>query len=214
MKFTEKTISILKNFSQINESIYFTKGNVIRTCDKGKAVYARAEIEENFEKNFAIYEIPRFLSIMSLLNNPEITLRDTNLIMSSGKQSIQYNYADPSFITYPPSKDINFPESIADFDITAEQLNSIIKACSILQVENIIFTGSNGVITVQSRNAKGNENDSFNIEIGETELEFTAIFKTERIKLIPNKYTVSLTNSGISRFKSDDVTYWIAPESK
>ena len=49
MKLTPNTITILKNFSSINPSIYIREGNTIRTIAVSGNIAAVAEIEEEFE---------------------------------------------------------------------------------------------------------------------------------------------------------------------
>ena len=211
MKLSEKTIKVLKNFSIINQSIYFRKGNVLRTCDTGKSIYARAEIDESFTCDFGIYDLPRFLSTLALFNDPEINTFDNYLTISSGKNTIKCVYASPDVIVYPAAKEISFPEVVDEFDITNDQLNNLNKACSVLQTTEIIFEGKDGVITVQSGTSKNPTSGTFSIEIGETDADYKIIFSPEKFNFIPATYKASLTNHGISRFVSEDVTYWMAP---
>jgi hypothetical protein len=48
MKLSEKTLSLLKNFSGINQSILFKKGNKLRTISVMKNILAEVEVEEDF----------------------------------------------------------------------------------------------------------------------------------------------------------------------
>ena len=61
MKLSEKTVNLLKNFASINQSIAFKKGNTLRTMSVMKNILAEAEIEEEFPKDFAIYDLVQFL---------------------------------------------------------------------------------------------------------------------------------------------------------
>ena len=58
------------------------------------------------------------------------------------------------------------------------------------------------------------EPKDFSIELGETNDKFQLIIKTENLKLLPQKYSVTLSSKGISKFEGDDVRYFIAIESK
>ena len=62
MKLSEKTIALLKNFSSINQSILFKKGNVLRTMSVMKNILAEVDIEECFPQDFAIYDLVQFLN--------------------------------------------------------------------------------------------------------------------------------------------------------
>ena len=66
MKLSDKTINLLKNFSDINQSILFKKGNKLRTISVMKNIMAEAEIQEDFPKDFAIYDLTQFLSLIHI----------------------------------------------------------------------------------------------------------------------------------------------------
>ena len=70
MNLSEKTFNLLKNFSTINQSILFKKGNTLRTMSVMKNILAEADIEENIPQDFAIYDLVRFLNGISLFEEP------------------------------------------------------------------------------------------------------------------------------------------------
>ena len=73
MKLSEKTVNLLKNFAGINQSILFKKGNKLRTMSVMKNILAEAEVEEEFPKDFAIYDLVQFLNGVSLYTNPQMS---------------------------------------------------------------------------------------------------------------------------------------------
>ena len=214
MKLSDKTIQILKNFATINQSILVCPGNILKTVTPLKTVVAQATVAETFEQEFAIYELPRFLGTISLFSDPEFTFQEKYVTISSGKQRVNYTYADASMITTPPSKNINFPDTEVEFTITAEQLSTISKAGAVLQMPEIAVVGEDGVISIRAIDSKNSTADVFSLDVGECDKDFRVIFRPENMKLIPADYKVSLTTVGISRFESDNLTYWIATESK
>ena len=62
MKLTSKTISILKNFSTINQNLMVKTGNALSTMSAMKNIVAQAEVTEKFPQDFAIYDLNEFLS--------------------------------------------------------------------------------------------------------------------------------------------------------
>ena len=68
MKLSKHTLNMLKNFSDINMSIEIKKGNLLRTVSVQKNILAQAKLEDEFPKDFAIYELNRFLGAVSLLS--------------------------------------------------------------------------------------------------------------------------------------------------
>ena len=65
MKLSENTISALKNFSQINQSIKISAGSTLSTISSAKTILAKATTEDVFERSFCIYELSKFLGIVS-----------------------------------------------------------------------------------------------------------------------------------------------------
>jgi len=214
MKLSDKTIQILKNFATINQSILVRPGNVLKTITPLKTILAQATVAETFEQEFAIYELPRFLGTISLFSDPEFTFQEKFVTISSGKQRVNYTYADASMIMTPPSKDISFPDTEVEFTITADQLSTISKAGAVLQMPEIAVVGEDGLISIRAIDSKNSSADVFSLDVGECDKDFKVIFRPENLKLIPSDYKVSLTTAGICRFESDNLTYWIATESK
>ena len=76
MKLNENTKDILKNFSEINTNILIKPGNQLATISTMRNIFAKATISESFEKEFGIYDLNEFLSEVSSLKKPEISLQD------------------------------------------------------------------------------------------------------------------------------------------
>ena len=66
MKLTDSTLTVLKNFAGINNSILVKKGNKLRTISVAKNILAEADISEDFPKDVAIYDLNQFLNGLSL----------------------------------------------------------------------------------------------------------------------------------------------------
>jgi len=94
MKIDANTITILKNFAKINKSIIVNPGNVLRTISSGKTIMAKATVTTSFDKKFVIYDLDRFLSTLSLFNDPELSFKDTHVVISEGNKTTKYFYAD------------------------------------------------------------------------------------------------------------------------
>jgi hypothetical protein len=91
MKLSDKTISLLKNFSSINQSILFKEGNKLRTISVMKNILAEATVSEDFSKDFGVYDLNQFLNGLSLYNNPELDFRnDGYVVIKEGKSRSKY----------------------------------------------------------------------------------------------------------------------------
>ena len=72
MKLSDKTLSLLKNFSTINQSILFKQGSKLRTMSVMKNILVKAEIQEEFDSVVAIYDLNQFLNCLSLIPGAEL----------------------------------------------------------------------------------------------------------------------------------------------
>ena len=214
MKLSSRTLQVLKNFSTINPSLLFRTGSVITTMSPMKTVMARATVKESFPQTYAIFDLSRFIGVLSMFNDPDIKMEQTFLVISENNRVVNYTYADPEMIVTPPDKPIKFPEDAEiSFSMPADVLQSVLKTISILQMSEFSVTGRNNKICVGAVDTKNPTGDTYNIEVGTTEHNFSMIFKSENIKLIAGDYDVKITSRGLGYFKGDDVDYWIPTES-
>jgi len=214
MKLSENTLNILKNFSAINPSILVKEGNVLSTISQQKSIFAKVNVEESFPRQFAIYELSKFLGVLSLFKDPEIELGDNQMTIKSGKQSLNYTYADPSMIVSPPEKEITMPDPDVEFSVSQEELQKLVRAAGVLQLPEIAVIGNGSSVSFSAINSKSPTADTFNVDLGATDKTFKMIFKTENIiKLMSTNYSVKISSKGIALFTSDTISYYIPTES-
>ena len=215
MKLSDKTISLLKNFSSINQSILVKEGNKLRTISVMKNILAEATVSEEFAKDFGVYDLNQFLNGLSLHQSPELDFKnDGYVVIREGKMRSKYFFADPNVIVTPPEKDITLPSEDVCFEISTEQLDKLLKAAAVYQLPDISAVGEGGVIKLVVRDKKNDTSNDFAIVVGETANEFSFNFKVENIKVLPGTYEVVVSKKLLSRFesKNHDLTYYIALE--
>lgn len=215
MKLSDKTITLLKNFSSINQSILFKQGNSLRTISVMKNILAEAVIEEDIPKDFGIYDLNQFLNGVNLHQNAELDFaNDGYVVIKENKIRSKYFFADPNVIITPPDKSINLPTEDVCFLLDTKELDKLLKAASIYQLPDLSVVGEAGVVKLVVRDKKNDTSNDFSIIVGETDEEFVLNFKVENIKIIPGNYEVVISSKLLSRFKNTgfDVTYYIALE--
>jgi len=215
MKLSEKTLSFLKNFSTINQSINFKQGSSLRTISVMKNILAEVTIDEELPKDFGIYDLSQFLNGLSLHNNPELNFEaDNYVVIKEGRSRSNYFFADPSVIVTPPEKEINLPSEDVSFELSTDQLDKLLKAAAIYQLPDLCVVGGAGVVKIMVRDKKNDTSNDFSVIVGETDKEFSFNFKVENIKILPGTYEVVVSKELLSRFtsKNYDLRYWIALE--
>jgi len=215
MKLSDSTLSLLKNFSTINQSILFKQGTRLRTISVMKNILAEATIAEEFPKDFGIYDLNQYLNGLALHNNPELNFEnDGYVVIKEGRSRSKYFFADPSVIITPPEKSIDLPSEDVTFDLSTDQLDKLLKAAAIYQLPDLAVVGKDGVVKVVVRDKKNETSNDFAITVGETDATFSFNFKVENIKILPGTYTVVVSQKLLSRFtnKNQDLVYYIALE--
>ena len=216
MKLTSNTISILKNFSTINQNLMVKPGNTLSTMSAMKNIVAQAEVTERFPQEFAIYDLNEFLSALSLFEEPELNFQEQYVTITQGssRKSLKYWFSDPEVVT-TPSKAISMPSTEVTFKLSSDSLNEIQKAAAVIGAPDMAL--ANGMIMVTDK-----KNDTANayeddVDVNETDADYKFWFKTENLKLIDGSYDVEVSSKNISHFTNSavGVEYWIAlePES-
>ena len=215
MKLSETTLTILKNFSSINQSILVKEGSKLRTISVMKNILAEAEINEEFPKDFAIYDLNQFLNGLGLHQDPDLDFEnDSHVIIREGKRRVKYFFADPEVIVSPPEKEISLPSQDVCFQLEHSQMEKLIKASAVYQLPDLSVIGENGVIKLVVRDKKNDTSNEYSIIVGETNKTFTFNFKVENIKIIPGAYDVIVSSKLLSQFKNNkyNLCYYIALE--
>ena len=215
MQFSDSTLSILKNFSEINPSVMFKPGQTLRTISPQKTVMAAATVEENFDTPAAVYDLSRFLSTLSLFDTPDISFEDSKFRIrsSNGKAETTYTYASENMIVTPPDRDIPVPDVSATVNATWDDLQKVIRAAGVLQLTEIQFAFNGNDVTLSAVDSKNPNSDTYSTVLDAPDVStkpFKILIKVENLKLIPGDYTIDLSSKGITHFKSNNVQYWIA----
>ena len=215
MNLSDKTLTILKNFAGVNNSILVKKGNQLRTISVAKNILAEANIEEDFPREFGIYDLNQFLNGLSLHQDPDLDFEnDSYLNIREGKRRAKYFFADPQVIISPPEKEITLPSEDVSFQLESQSLDKLLKAAAVYQLPDFSVIGEAGVVKLVVRDKKNDTSNSYSVVVGETEKEFTFNFKVENIKIIPGSYDVIVSSKLLSQFTNSqyNLKYYIALE--
>lgn len=213
MRLSKETFNILKNFSSINSNILIKPGNNLKTVSAGKNIYAEATIQEEFDTQVAIWDLNKFLGVISMFSNPDLEFHDTHVIISNGRSSVTYFYSEPSLLTVP-NRDLIMPNPMFSFDLDEQDLNEILKASSVLQVSDMQIVAEDGCIKILISDTSNDTSNNFEITVSESYKgpKYSGTFKVSEIKFLPGSYKVDITNTIISRFTNtqQNLSYYIA----
>ena len=219
MKLSNETLTVLKNFSTINQGIQFKQGKKLTTVSSSKTVLAQANLKDEFPQEFCIYDLNQFLSVYNLNKDSDLDFTSSDVIFKStnGKNKSNYRMTAPDMIVTPPNKEITLPSVDCEFSLSAEDYDSIMKAASVLSSPNIGVKSDGEAIEIVTFDAADNSAHTNSTQVGTGNGKtYSIVFKTENIKLIPGSYTVQISFKGIGHFQNtkEDIQYWIAFEAK
>lgn len=216
---SKKTLDVLKNFSTINSSIVFRKGSTVRTISNAENILAKFTGEEVFPVDFAIYDLSQFLSGISLFSDPQLEFDNENFVsIRGGRQSARYFFSDPEItLKSAPEKNVKFPGSDLQFNLTGEDLIALQKASAVYSLPDLTFQSIEGhdEIKLILRDKENDTSNTYDITVaGCSTGTYTLDLKIENIRLLPGDYTVKVSQHLISEWTNvnTDLTYYIALE--
>lgn len=217
MELSESTLSVLRNFSTINQNVMVRQGNVLKTMSEARNVLASATLDVDMPQDFGVYDLNEFIGVLGLVDTPRLKF-DTDYVTisdSSGRTKIKYFFSPEDTLT-TPSKDISMPDGEVKFTLDEDTLNKIKRAASTLGHTELSITGKNGVLSLTVVENQNSTSNAFSIDIdGEfSDKEFNFVLSIANLKILAGDYDVNISSKLISNFrhKEQPVQYWIALE--
>lgn len=217
IKLSKETLEILKNFASVNSNILVNPGQMLSTVSPVKNVLAEAKVPETFPIQFGLWDLNKFLGVVSLFSDPEFIFDEKYVTIHNKNSSVKFFYSEPKLLT-TPTKKINMPDVVINFDLQQKDFSELMKASAILQLSDICVRSNEDNIEMVVMDKKDSTSNSYSIVVGknETNAQFKMYMKAENLKMIPGDYEVGISEKVVSRFVSKNryLTYWIALETE
>jgi hypothetical protein len=216
IKLTKETLELLNNYSTINSNILVQPGKTLSTISPVKNVLAEATVTEDFPVQFGLWDLKRFLGVVSLFSDPELVFEDKFVTIYGKNSSVKFFYSEPKLLSVPPAKKIQMPDTTIEFELKQKDFSDLMKMSATLQLTDICVRSNEDKIELTVVDKKGASGDCGSIVVGENTSgkNFQFYFKSENLKLIPGDYSVTVGGTTVARFISKNryLTYWIALE--
>lgn len=223
MKLSQNTLSILNNFSSINQSIKFS-GNKIKTIagdvsQESVQAVASAKIEEDIPNEVAIYDLQSFLQLIKLYGDIDYSIEfgKNSVTLATSDRSTTFKYCNPDIISDVPDLSLDESDVLVSFELTDKILSEIRKVSSVLNFEGFYFKSVKGKLEIHLYDVKTiNNTPEHVIHTGvKTDNEFNIYFEMKNLYVIPGTYLVKLTEDKI-HFKSQnlDLEYYIVTSNE
>ena len=217
MKLSENTLAVLKNFASINSGVVLSSGASQRTISPEKSILVEATIDDDIPTQFGIYDLNQFLGNLTTLRNPELTFSKEGVVLDDGELSFEYRACSANLIITPPEKELVLKSVDVKFSLPNETLQKLIKVATMNGLPNLSVVGKNGSLLLKIHERANDTSNSGTIKIGEyAGQDFTASFKTDNLKLLPNDYNVEIQKGAFAKFENTAGTlkYFVALETK
>lgn len=217
MRISNNTLAILNNFATINSNILVRPGNILRTISESGEISAKAVISEDFDTEFAIYDLSQFLKGLRLYDKPELEFAEDSsyVLIKQGPHTIKYFLTEPDLVTAPENRNLRLPSEDVSFELRSDHFEKLIKASNVYDLQDFTVSGSNGEIVLQVRNKMNPTSNQVSIVVGETEDTFEFNYDKKNLLMIEGSYDVVISKQMISRFTNQDfdLTYFVGLSS-
>lgn len=207
---TNETVTILKNFTNINKSMRFDASNRIMIFNPSIGLLAYADVVDVFPRKFSIYDLNQLLSTLALFDNPSIEYDENQMNIIGNRMSAKYRYSAPQVTKDQVSQIPNTPDNQYSFELSKDQLQEILKAASVLGLKEVQISKDSikAFNTDDSGKIIDNEYESTveKLVLIDEDSELVVKIKVESLKLLPVDYTVYVNEKCVI-FKSQNPDY-------
>jgi hypothetical protein len=224
-KIPEKTVAVIKNFSQLNPSIVISSDKV-EVISTNKSAIGRYIFEEPlpFEEQIGLFDTPEFLSILGIYKSPDVTTSEKYLTVSEGTSKVRYfttaanllpkvliqNKFDASDI----KKRLDTVGCELEFVLPAEKLNMFLKMSQLLRAEWIFFESVDDTIRITVGDELESSNNTWELlittDIKANTLTTPIKLNVSDLRLVPSDYDVKISTKGMSGWTSaSGIEYYI-----
>lgn len=213
MIISDQTIAILKNFATINTNILFRKGQLVSTISTNKSIFARAKVSETFQTEFGVYDLNSLLSLLTLMDNQDVTFGEKSLLIRKDKGKFEYFYSSPSILVVAPDKDITF-DSEFKFELADTEVNLLMKAASVVSATHLTIEANGSIAELVVGDKKNATANSYTKELSETDKTFSCHISMSNFIVLPDSYDCTLSKKKLLHMKgkTKGVEYFIAME--
>lgn len=151
-------LDLVKNLSRISESIIFNKKNdkiyIRRKSKNSSMVFLLSTDESKFDfegDDITIEKFSEFYEMISVLDSPEIELKENKLVLKKNNTKINYVLSSRESVL-KDINEINFGTSDISLNITKDEIKNIIKYIALVKGEYINVKVDKDILTLRMFN--------------------------------------------------------------
>lgn len=216
MKLSSFTVSVLKNFTGINQGLVINSGDVLRSMAKGGHIISSCQVDETFPVDCQLWNLPKFLQVISVLGEPEVDWKEDYCIIKTADTRLVYHYGEAAVTPVPPTEPIEM-EFDAEFDLPADKLQLVTRMSGIMSSKTLSFgMEDNNAQLIIDGSGESTQN-TFHIDVeGQISSPLEVKIDTDNLIMLSGiDYHVSVMESAV-KFESEAHNLWylIATEAE
>lgn len=218
MKISKSTIDVLKNFSNINNSLLVRPGNTLTVRNLAGDVQAAAVVEEDFPMEFGINDVKKLIQLISLFKDHDVEFSENYLTIKSAASSVRvvHGLAEAIITTRKAVFPVAPPNPIAMVQFSTDQLEAVLSGANILGIQVVSFKGADGVFKIVAEDVKNSANNYEETVCKIVDgLDFSFNYKTDVLRFLPGTYEAYFVKAGDSLqslFRNASQGYAIGPD--
>lgn len=193
MKISENSVAILKNMAEINPSLFISEGQLQKTRAVAGNIHFETTLEESFPQNFGIWDLPAFISMLTLFDESEVEFGEHSLTISKDENQFEFFAADEEIVK-PVTSNIPKYESLFECQLTSMDIQTIKKTAGILKAKAISFIGNGKEVHLSVGDHTISTRNSYKKLIGESENVFAMHLDISVFKVLVSDYTVNVAS--------------------
>lgn len=221
VKFSSDTLAVLKKLNKINQCLKIPKNSrELRSLNETRTTAAYINIEEELPRDFCIYDIGEFITVLSIIQNPIVDFSNPKYVTiksEDGSQKLKYLDASEDVINSYTDKVLKVPSEDVTINVSAAHVNSVLNAAKTLKLEFVGFTGDGEKVYISAfsrNNGDGQETNDYSIEVAETTEVFKLFYKTEALQILDGEATFVISKKKISEVQNGKFKYFITLDAK
>jgi len=220
VNFTDTELSILRNFSKINQSQIITPTG-FGAREASNSIIGTFNFENAYDfEPFGIYEVPMFLQAMDTFDKPDIEVLADRVVIKEGSSKVQFFTTPLDLLKnsdIPPiAPKFDKLDCELDFDLSADKLATIFKTASVFKAKYLFIESDDEVVRLTvSSDSPGTSANSFEIAVRDSirvnNLNGQILkFPLAELRIIPGDYSIKASVKKISRWSCfNDVDYYV-----
>jgi hypothetical protein len=214
----DKTIKIMSNFSDINQSMYI-QPDKLEVISTSRSVLGKYIFPKPFDfEPFGIIESSEFLTLIGHLSKPQIEVHDKFVyIKGANDDKVKYSIYAKEKVPVVPSiqKKLDATEWKLEFALPADKMTTINKIANVLKAKYIFFETLNKSIVLTIGESLQSSDNNYEVVISDNIMtnNLSSVVQIPLIdfKVMAGEYNVKISE-GITQWENlNGVLYHIAP---